>query len=103
MTGIHPLGNYGFHTTSGTGSSADGDSAFSGAAKTVDKSEFLKLLVVQLQNQDPLSPIKNENFVAQMATFSSLEQLIDINKAVTKLAETDNTSAAGNEVQQKRA
>ncbi len=52
----------------------------------VGKSEFLRLLVVQLQHQDPLSPIKNEEFVAQLATFSSLEQLISINAAVTKLA-----------------
>ena len=53
----------------------------------VGKDEFLQLLVAQLQHQDPLNPVKNEQFVAQLATFSSLEQLISINEAVTKMAE----------------
>jgi flagellar basal-body rod modification protein FlgD len=52
----------------------------------VGEDEFLKLLVAQLKNQDPMSPMKNEEFVAQLATFSSLEQLISINKGVTQLA-----------------
>lgn len=54
--------------------------------QNIGKTEFLKLLVAQLQNQDPLSPLKNEEFVAQLATFSSLEQLISINEGVTKLS-----------------
>jgi len=52
------------------------------------KSEFLKLLVAQLQNQDPMNPIDNNEFVTQLASFSSLEQLIAINQAVTKIAES---------------
>lgn len=44
------------------------------------KEEFLKLLTTQLANQDPLSPVKNEEFVAQLATFSSLEQQIGTNE-----------------------
>ena len=55
-------------------------------ALSVDKTEFLNLLVTQLKNQDPLNPVDSQDFVAQLATFSSLEQLMDINKAVTKLA-----------------
>ncbi len=43
------------------------------------KAEFLQLLVAQLQNQDPLSPMQQEDFAAQLAQFSSLEQLTDIN------------------------
>jgi flagellar hook assembly protein FlgD len=53
----------------------------------IGKSEFLRLLVAQLKNQDPLNPVKNEEFVAQLATFSSLEQLMSINEAVTRLAD----------------
>ncbi len=61
-------------------------SSVSASSLEVGKSEFLKLLVTQLQNQDPMNPINNEEFITQLATFSSLEQLISINQAVTKLA-----------------
>ncbi len=71
--------------------------------QNVSQSEFLKLLVAQLQNQDPLSPVQNQEFVAQLATFSSLEQLISINKAVTQLAESSGSSGSGTEDTQNTA
>jgi flagellar basal-body rod modification protein FlgD len=43
--------------------------------KAMGQDEFLKLLVTQLQHQDPLNPIENEDFIAQTAQFSQLEQL----------------------------
>ena len=43
------------------------------------KDDFLQLLVTQLQNQDPLNPADATEFTAQLATFSSLEQLQNIN------------------------
>jgi flagellar basal-body rod modification protein FlgD len=56
----------------------------------VGQDQFLKLLVAQLQNQDPLNPVQNDQFISQLATFSSLEQLISINKAVQQLADTSS-------------
>ncbi len=105
MAGINPLSYNPYSIGSAPTAASTSDKSASDAlgAGVVDKTEFLKLLVVQLQNQDPLSPIKNENFVAQMATFSSLEQLISINKAVTKLAGIDETAAGSNTDQRKSA
>jgi flagellar basal-body rod modification protein FlgD len=58
----------------------------SASSQQIGKSEFLILLVAQLKNQDPMNPVNNDQFITQLATFSSLEQLISINQAVTKLA-----------------
>jgi flagellar basal-body rod modification protein FlgD len=46
------------------------------------KDDFLHLLVTQLQNQDPLNPADSTEFTAQLATFSSLEELQNINTAL---------------------
>jgi flagellar hook assembly protein FlgD len=72
------------------------DAAVSGNSTTTEaessqqlgKDDFLRLLVAQLQHQDPLSPLQNEEYIAQLATFSSLEQLIAIREGITKLAES---------------
>src|SRR5699024_6949942 len=59
------------------------NSAVHGYSKAVErnvgdnlsKDEFLKILITQLQHQDPLSPVEDREFVAQLAQFSSLEQM----------------------------
>ncbi|MDX6385173.1 MAG: flagellar basal-body rod modification protein FlgD [Blastocatellia bacterium] len=58
------------------------------AAPKVDTNTFLKLLVEQLKHQDPLAPQDGTQFVAQLAQFNSLEQLISINERLGKLTTT---------------
>ena len=56
------------------------------ASQALGKDDFLRLLVAQLQNQDPLNPMDNSQFVAQTAQFSSLEQMQNMNKTLERLA-----------------
>jgi flagellar basal-body rod modification protein FlgD len=49
------------------------------------KDDFLKLLVTQLENQDPTSPLDDREFIAQMAQFSTLEQMTQMNTALSNL------------------
>ena len=54
-------------------------------SQELGKTEFLQLLVTQLKNQDPLQPMSNTEFVAQLAQFSSVEQLVAVNEGVNML------------------
>lgn len=72
-------------------SSAQGAEAAQAAAATaapsvLGKEDFMKLLLVQMQNQDPLNPLQDSEFVAQLAQFSNLEQLQNANANLELLA-----------------
>ncbi|GMT49311.1 MAG: hypothetical protein IEMM0008_0850 [bacterium] len=62
--------------------------------QSLGQDAFLKLLVTQLKSQDPLNPMKDNEFIAQMAQFSSLEQMTQMNKQIGSLIqEASNTGS----------
>ncbi|MBU8907008.1 flagellar hook assembly protein FlgD [Desertibacillus haloalkaliphilus] len=73
------------------------------------KDDFLKILITQLQNQDPSNPMDDREFIAQMAQFSSLEQMTNMNEAIQKFVNVQSSQSLvqhseliGKEVQWKR-
>jgi len=67
----------------GTSTASGTTSLTTAQNKAIGKDEFFKLLVAQLKNQDPLNPQDGAAFSAQLAQFSSLEQLTNLNTAMT--------------------
>ncbi|MFJ7933144.1 flagellar hook assembly protein FlgD [Sporosarcina sp. NPDC096371] len=59
---------------------------------TLGKDDFMKLLITQLQNQDPTNPMKDNEFIAQMAQFSALEQTMNLAKSFEKFADAQTQS-----------
>jgi flagellar basal-body rod modification protein FlgD len=59
-----------------------------GPGGVLGKDEFLKLLIAQMKHQDPMSPMKGEDLAVQLAQFSSVEQLIQLNAAMAAQAGT---------------
>lgn len=58
--------------------------------KDLDKEAFLRLLLTQLKSQDPLEPMKDRDFIAQMSQLSSLEQVMNMSKSVQNFVETSS-------------
>jgi flagellar basal-body rod modification protein FlgD len=52
------------------------------------KNEFLQILLTQLRNQDPMQPMQDKDFIAQMAQFSSLEQMMNMATQMTALRQS---------------
>lgn len=82
---------------------SDGSPRQTGSLQTLGRDDFLKLLVTKLQYQDPLKPLEDEAFIAQLAQFSTLEQMYKISEGIAASNEWDflqmqsinNTMAAG--------
>jgi flagellar basal-body rod modification protein FlgD len=55
------------------------------------KDDFLKILMTQLQNQDPMNPMQDKDFIAQMATFTSLEQMTNMNKMLEQFIQSQSS------------
>ncbi|WP_062048721.1 flagellar hook assembly protein FlgD [Bacillus sp. JCM 19034] len=57
------------------------------------KDDFLKILIAQLQNQDPANPMDDREFIAQMAQFSSLEQMTNMNQAIQSFVQLQQSQS----------
>jgi len=104
VTGITPR----YSTSPSTGTDAKsntnnngsgGSNAITNAAGgSLGKDEFVKLLVTQMQNQDPLNPMDGKDLAVQLAQFSSVEQLMNINSkldSLTAALTASNTTPTG--------
>jgi len=74
MSAINPV-----TTSADTASTGSGFGLIAKGQTSLGREDFLQLLVAQLQNQDPLNPQQNYEYVAQLAQFSTLEQTTTIN------------------------
>lgn len=61
---------------------------------TLGKDQFLSILVTQLRNQDPMQPLQDREFIAQMAQFTSVEQLMNMNKEMALLRQNIGSASS---------
>ncbi|RKX32213.1 MAG: hypothetical protein DRP46_01620 [Candidatus Zixiibacteriota bacterium] len=89
---------------------SNGNPVATGSSQILDKDDFMTLLVAQMTNQNPLEPMDNTEFIAELAQFSSLEQMQNMNALLEQSLEwdylqmqtvnnTNATSLIGREVQ----
>jgi flagellar basal-body rod modification protein FlgD len=75
-------------TNYGTSSTSSVQASSNSSVNDLGMDQFLNLLIAQLKNQDPLNPLDSSDFTAQLAQFSSVEQLYGMN---SKLTDIENT------------
>ena len=80
--------------TNRTTATTDTSSSAAKKTDTLGRDQFLKILLAQLQNQDPTNPIDDREFVTQLATFSSLEQQMNMNESITQMNQIMSTFVA---------
>ncbi len=85
-------------TSSTTSTSSSSTSTSSSSA--LDKNAFLQLLCTEMRYQDPLSPMDNTEYISQMANFSALEQMQNLNTTVTSLSDSLSSSLSSINFQQ---
>jgi len=71
--------NYGISTKTTSSSSSQG-------TERLGKEDFLKLLITELRNQDPLDPLDSKEYISQLSQFSTLEQMQNINLQLANLS-----------------
>jgi flagellar basal-body rod modification protein FlgD len=77
-------------STAAASSSSSASSTATTAGSSLGQSDFLNLLIAQLKNQDPLNPMKDTEFIAQLAQFSSLQQMSSLNTTMSAFAIQQN-------------
>jgi flagellar basal-body rod modification protein FlgD len=82
-------------TSSGSGGASDGSQTAGGAKSSqVDKNMFLRLLVAQMRNQNPLNPSDGTEFVAQLAQFQQVEESLNMSQHIAAIRQSLDTLVA---------
>jgi flagellar basal-body rod modification protein FlgD len=81
-------------TVPAVGSTTSTSPTSTASASSLDYSAFLKLFIAQLKNQDPTQPMDSSQFVAQLATFSQVEQAYSTNSKLDSLLTSNSLSIA---------
>jgi len=97
IQGLHPTITAPIQAEGASGSSSSAGSGSSAASTSDLQSTFLNLLITELQNQDPTSPVDPTQMVSQMVSLNQLDQLISINQTLANMASTSpsNTQTQG--------
>jgi len=82
------------NATTSTGKTGQTEQTITNPAATLGKDDFLKLLVAQLKYQDPLKPSDQSQMMSQMAQFSMVEGINNLQASITSLGTTNSVSQA---------
>lgn len=82
-------------TTTQVDTTAAAAASKTGSKNAVDYQSFLKLLVAQMKNQDPTAPMESTDYIAQLATFSQVEQSIQSNTKLDSILQASALAQAG--------
>lgn len=77
-----------------SGATSDQSLTSTAMTKNLDRDAFLKLLITELRNQDPLKPMEDKDFIAQLAQFSSLEQMQKLNQTFETVGKNEAATRA---------
>jgi flagellar basal-body rod modification protein FlgD len=89
---VNGVGNVNYNTTNNTNGTSNTNSA--NAAASMNYNSFLQLLIAQMKNQDPTAPMDATDQVAQLATFSQVEQSLKMNKNLESLIQAQGLGQA---------
>src|SRR5215471_14828921 len=83
-------------TTTPVGSSSSSPNQLQSDKMTLKADDFIKMMVTQLQNQDPTDPVKNQDLLAQMSQIGQLQSATDLQTSLKSLVLQNSLGSAGN-------